>query len=68
MDDLDRTFERLKRPDYNTLVSRIKAGPIVDPYTFDMRYSRWCEPQCIANGWTLKELNEELEKRQHDNQ
>lgn len=63
MDDLDRTFARLKKLDYNTLVSRISTGPIVNAVTFEIEYTRWEEPTCIAHGWTLAELNKELKKQ-----
>jgi hypothetical protein len=63
MDDLDRTFARLKKLDYNTLVSKISTGPVVNPVTFEMEYTRWAEPICIAHGWTLDELNKELKKQ-----
>jgi|APFre7841882654_1041346.scaffolds.fasta_scaffold103563_2 hypothetical protein len=66
MDDIDRTFARLKRTDYTTLVSEIKNGPMVNPYTFKIEYTKWCEPICIDNGWTLEELNNELNKKLHD--
>lgn len=76
MDDLDRTFAKLKKLDYNTLVSKIPTGCVVNPVTFEMEYTfvysiskfemeytRWAEPICIAHGWTLDELNKELKKR-----
>jgi hypothetical protein len=66
MEDIDRVFARLKRTEYDTLVSKIKNGPVVNPNTFEMEYTKWCEPICTANGWTLKELNNELNKRFHD--
>jgi hypothetical protein len=66
MEDIDRVFARLKRTEYDILVSRIKNGPIVNPHTFEIEYTKWCEPVCIANGWTLKELNNELNRRRND--
>ena len=66
MEDIDRVFARLKKLDYNTLISRMKVSPIMNPYTFEPEYTKWDEPTCIANGWTLDELNNELNRRFHD--
>lgn len=63
MGDIDRTYERLRRVDYSTLLSLIhnnKASPIINPHTFRLEYTRFAEPVCIANGWTLEELNNKL--------
>jgi len=62
MDDIDRTFKKLRRIDYNTLVSML-PGPVCNPVTFELEYTRYSEPICIAHDWTLKELNTELKKR-----
>jgi len=62
MDDIDRTFERLKRLDFKTLVTLMPFGPSINPVTFDAEYNKWAEPTCLANGWTLNEVNEELKK------
>ncbi len=62
MEDIDKTFERLKRVDFETLKSKIKNNPITNPFTFKLEYTRHAESICIANGWTLEELNNELNK------
>lgn len=63
MDDEERTFLKLKKVDYNTLVEKIKGRPIINPITYELEYGRWAEKACIENGWTLAELNEELDRR-----
>jgi hypothetical protein len=58
MDDIDKTFNRLKKLDYNNLVSKLGGlGPVTNLYTFEPEYTRHSEPICIENGWTLEELN-----------
>jgi hypothetical protein len=66
MDDLDRTFIALKKVSYETLISKISNGPVMNPVSFVVNYTAWSEPICIANGWTLAELNRELHKRTYD--
>lgn len=63
MDDIDRTFARLKRSDYGTLVSCMRSGPVVNPVTFAIEFGKWAEPTCQAHGWTLNELNKELKRK-----
>lgn len=63
MDDIDHVVERLKRVDYDTLVSRLKNGSVINPHTYYIEYSKFNESICINHGWTLKELNEELYRR-----
>jgi hypothetical protein len=65
MEDIDRTFERLKRLDYDRLISLMNS-PIMNTYPFEIEYPRYCESTCINNGWTLKELNDEMFRRHYD--
>ena len=63
MDDIGRTFAKLKRLDYTNLIFNIKNDKmVVNPFTFRLEYTKSVSPICIANGWTLEELNNELNK------
>ena len=68
MDDIDRTFNALKRTEYSKLVEQlINYGPVVNPSTFEMGYTRHAEAICIRNGWTVEELNKEFQERLIEN-
>jgi hypothetical protein len=64
MEDIDRTFAILKKVDYKTLVSAIKkSSMVINPCTSMYEYvGNNVEQVCIDNGWTIEELNRELNR------
>lgn len=64
MDDIGRTFERLKRPNIRELISMLHGFTTVTEGS--PPYKRLSSPRAIAicerNGWTLGEFNRELNR------
>jgi hypothetical protein len=69
MDDIDRTFLKLKRPDFVTMremlaeeTKRNHSPYIIFPSGFDMGVIRVLHPFLEQHGWTAEEFNAELNR------
>jgi len=63
MDDVDRTFERLKRSDYETVERLVGNRLTVNPYTFELTLHHLYHHIVTGCGWTVEEFIEELNHR-----
>ena len=63
MDDIDRTFEILKRADYNTVERKVIADLTINPYTFRLTLHPLYHNRVTDCGWTVEEFLEELNNR-----
>jgi hypothetical protein len=67
MEDIDRTFEVLKRIGIRQMIDllhreRGTGAFIIDPNTFQPRVTKVMKDICESHGWTVEEINEELIK------
>lgn len=66
MDDIDRTFDKLRREDFNVLIKRLldegKASMVVDPNTFTP-VCKIRESDLDGTGWKLWEITSEMESK-----
>lgn len=65
MDDLDRTFERLKKEDFNNLVERVSNKFTVNPYTFELTLHKLYHHVITGCGWTIEEFLNEVNDRRY---
>ena len=63
MDDLDRTFERLKKSDYKTVEGLVGNRLTVNPYTFELTLHRLYHHIVTDRGWTIDEFLNEVNHR-----
>lgn len=68
MDDLDRTYEVLKRCPFNEVVNKCYAADPYGSYTFnrlngsgEWRVARQLEYIVINEGWTVEDFNQQLQ-------
>jgi len=67
MDDIDRTYNRLRRIDFDVLMDilREESGHtghfiIINPITFEPKLSLAYYETCIKHGWTVQDFNDKL--------
>jgi len=64
MDDIDRTFEALKRTDFEAVYRILGTGAItpyvVNPVTFELHVHRIFYPVLERNGWTARDFETKL--------
>jgi len=63
MDDIDRTFEKLKKQDYKTVEGLVGNRLTVNPYTFELHLHKLYHRIVIDCGWTVEEFLDELNNR-----
>jgi hypothetical protein len=60
MDDIDKTFDRLRRVPIDVLLT--KCYPVIDPVSFVPRYTEWNETKLGEYGWAIDEANKALKE------
>lgn len=68
MDEIDRTFKRLSRENFNDLVRRLRREGLMfhtwNPYSNEPEaHLTNIEHSLIGSGWTEQEFREELERK-----
>ena len=63
MDDIDRTFEKLKRVDYSTILGLVSNRFTVNPYTFELNLHKLYHHIVTDRGWTIDEFLNEVNHR-----
>lgn len=68
MDDIDQTFDRLRRISFTQLQEIIERKTngnyvIIDSHTFQLCLHPSIAALCKEHGWTIAEANNELTKR-----
>mgnify|MGYP007124326746 CR=1 FL=1 len=56
MDDIDRTFEKLKKADYESLLNLVEDKLTVNPYTFELTLHKLYHHIVTDRGWEVTEF------------
>lgn len=56
MDDIDRTFEKLKKADYESLLNLVKGKLTANPITFELTLHTLYHHIITDRGWEVKEF------------